>query len=195
MTPRSCRTSLATENLRPLVDACAREAALPKWDGFAPAEWLEALILQESGGNPNATRYEHRHDLVRRRHDPNDRPGEDDGDMEDDKSYGLMQVLGSNVRSLCRVPEGVPFSYSFLRRPAAGMDFGLRILCAELKHTGGDVARALARYNGGPTGDRREADGRLRRQRYVDGVRTWAERVHEDRREGKPATRQDQPCH
>jgi hypothetical protein len=174
--------ALPTAPLRPLIDALARNAGLPKWETFAPGHWLEALILQESGGDTNATRYERRHDLKRRAYDPDDRPGQDDGDMEDDKSYGLMQVLGSNVRTLCHVPDGARFCYSFLRRPAAGIDFGLRILTAELKHTGGDVPRALARYNGGPTGDRRDAEGRMRRQIYVNGVWSWASKVRDDRR-------------
>jgi soluble lytic murein transglycosylase-like protein len=175
------RHNLRTAGLRPLIDALAHSAGLPKWDGVAPGIWLEALILQESGGNPDATRYERRHDLKRRGADPHDRPGIDDGDMEDDKSYGLMQVLGSNVRALCHVPNGTPFSFSFLRRPAAGIDFGLRILTAELQHTGGDVPRALARYNGGPTGERRDAEGRMRCQAYVDGVWAWTWKVREDR--------------
>ena len=54
-------------------------------------------------------------------------------------------------------------------------------LCAELAATKGDVARALARYNGGPTGERIGEDGKMRRQEYVDKVLVNARRVAEDR--------------
>jgi soluble lytic murein transglycosylase-like protein len=171
------KTPLATAALRPLVDALAQQVGLPPWNAFSPGEWLEALILQESGGNPAATRYEPHHDAAS---DP-DRAGRDDGDAEDDKSYGLMQILGSNVRTLCGVPAGTPMKFAFLLRPEAGLAFGLHLLSDELRHTRGDVPRALARYNGGPTGERRGADGRLRRQAYVDGVAAWAAKVQSDR--------------
>jgi transglycosylase-like protein with SLT domain len=170
--------SLATASLRNLIDTAAAHARLPEWNGLPGGVWLEALILQECGGNPDAVRYESAHDTTAR---GVDRPGVDDGDREDDKSYGLMQVLGSNVRRICGVPPDVALNYGFLRTPLIGMGFGLFILNAELQATGHDVNRALARYNGGPTGDHRDASGRLRRQEYVDGVRRWTDRVRHDR--------------
>jgi hypothetical protein len=175
----SPETRLPTAALRPLVDALAQHAGIPPWEKFAPGEWLEALILQESGGDPEATRYEPRHDAGGGV-DP-DSAGRDDGAYEDDKSYGLMQILGSNARTLCGVAAGTRMSYTFLLRPAVGLVFGLQLLSYELAQTSGDVARALARYNGGPTGERRGADGQLRRQIYVDGVAAWATRVQRDR--------------
>jgi soluble lytic murein transglycosylase-like protein len=176
-TPRGV---LRTAGLRPLLAALAERSRLPAWNGWPASVWLEALVLQESGGNPNAVRYE---PALDRRRGPGvaDRPGVDDGWQEDDKSYGLMQVLGSNVRRLSGLPPGTPMDYTFLTDPVVGLAFGLRVLRAELDATGGDVARALARYNGGPSGERKSADGTMRCQAYVDGVRSWVARVVADR--------------
>jgi soluble lytic murein transglycosylase-like protein len=172
-------TTSTLTGVHALLAAVAETSRLPDWEGFSAAEWLEALVLQESGGNPRALRYEPRLDQAGRddaRTDA-DGAGHDDGDAEDDKSYGLMQVLGTNVRRLCGVPPGTPMRFSFLSQPMLGIGFGVSILAAELQATGGDVGRALARYNGGPTGDQRGPDGRMRCQAYVDAVRARALRV------------------
>jgi soluble lytic murein transglycosylase-like protein len=166
-----------TERYRRLINAAAELATLPPWvngqDVYAPGEWLEGLILHESAGNPKALRYEAHQDLDAPG-DP-DAPGADDGLLEDDKSYGLMQVMGYNARRLCGVPDGTPMNFAFLLLPMTNMAFGLRILLGELGATGGDVPSALARYNGGPSGNPR--GGRLRNQDYVDGVAADAARV------------------
>ena len=89
-----------TRTYRPLIDACALQVGLPPWGDLRSGEWLEGLILQESGGNPKARRYEPHQDRAGRPDAPSDgdQPGIDDGQLEDDASYGLMQVMGSNVR-------------------------------------------------------------------------------------------------
>ena len=167
---------MRTEPLRPVIDAMALWIGLPSWayhdaDPFAPGEWLEALILQESGGDPHAVRYEAHQDKV----SDGDAPGVDDSMFEDDKSFGLMQVMGYNARSLCGVPKGVKQDFSFLLLPLTNLSFGLRILTANLVDTGGDIPTALARYNGGGSGN--PIGGPLRNQVYVDGVAGHAARV------------------
>lgn len=142
--------------------------------------------MQESSGNPRARRYEPHHDVAGRGDaaTDGDLADKDNGDMEDDASYGLMQILGQNVRVLCGVPPGVPMDFSMTYEPLFGLAFGLKMLTIELAATGGNVDRALARYNGGPSGERLVPGPNgmvLRRQEYVDGVARWIERVHKDR--------------
>lgn len=167
---------MRTEPLRPVIDAMAAHVGLPSWayhdaDPFAPGEWLEALILQESAGDHTAVRYEGHAD----RKPDGDTLNFDDGLFEDDRSYGLMQVMGFNARVLCGVPQGVKMNFTFLLRPLANMAFGLKILTDNLRETGGDVATSLARYNGGAMGN--PVGGPFRTQSYVDGVAGHAARV------------------
>lgn len=149
---------------------------------YAPSEWLEGLILAESAGNPKARRYEPHQDTgVRkvRELDP-DSPDIDDGLLEDDASYGLMQVMGYNVRQLCGVAKGTPMNFGFLYLPITNLSFGLRILTAELQATRGDVSRALARYNGGPTGETLQPNGKMRLEAYVRRVYEHTREVSDD---------------
>jgi hypothetical protein len=154
-----------TTILRPLIDAAAGLVGLPLWiyrgQAYPPGIWLEGLIIHESSGDPGAIRYE-RHQDVSSTGDP-DEPGEDDGLLEDDRSYGLLQIMGYNARNLCGIAPGTPMHFGFLLLPMTNMAFGLRILTAELRATLGDVPRALARYNGGPTGEF-SINGQLRLQ-------------------------------
>lgn len=167
-----------TARYRRLINAAAELVALPPWvngsDIYAPGEWLEGLILHESNGDPGAVRFEGHQDAAAPG-DP-DTPGQDDGLLEDDKSYGLMQVMGYNARRLCGVRDGTPMNFGFLLLPITNLAFGLRILLGELGATGRDVPSALARYNGGPHGNPARG-GRLRNQEYVDGVAADAARV------------------
>lgn len=178
---------MKTRSLRPLIDACAAQVGLPPWGDLRPGEWLEGLILQESGGNPAARRYEPHQDRPGRADaaTDGDQADVDDGQLEDDASYGLMQVMGSNARRLCGVMPGAPMRFGFLALPITNLAFGLRILTAELQATQGSVVRALCRYNGGPTGDALVPDGRgqivFRRQEYADGVVLHARAAREDR--------------
>jgi hypothetical protein len=201
--------------LRGLIEAVAAYA-LPTWRSlryrrtFLPGEWLEGLILAESGGNPRARRFELHHDRSTRRDaaaDP-DTCDADDGLIEDDASYGLVQILGSNIRALCGglplvvVPEfnsrpvpaesihvdgafWAPMHFGFAFLPATNIVLGVRVLRAELDAVGGDVERALARYNGGGTGDdvKPEYGHDMRLRRYVDRIAEHSKRVQLDRAE------------
>jgi hypothetical protein len=177
---------LATSRYRKLLEACADLVGLPPWEEFEPAEWLEGLVITESGGNPRATRYEAHQDAPGRSDEASDAdaPGQNDGFKEDDTSYGLMQIMGYNIRHLCGVAGGTPMDFSFAFLPITNISLGLRILLGELSATGGHVDRALARYNGGPTGDRM-VDGprglEMRREEYVRKVRMNADKVARDK--------------
>jgi hypothetical protein len=141
-------------------------------------------VLQESSGNPRARRYEPALDKVA----DGDTLRVDDGAFEDDASWGLLQVLGWNLRAAVGVPRGVRMSFEWALDPALGLIFGVKHLITEcLIPTGGDVARALARYNGGPNGTSLVPGPHgvglvLRRQDYIDAVKRRIPRVIEDRR-------------
>lgn len=186
----------AEPRLRAFIDAAAGLVALPPFQyhnrGFTPGELLEGLILGESAGNPRARRYEPHQDRATRTDaatDP-DVADQDDGELEDDASYGLMQVMGTNARVLCGVPPGTPMRFGFLLLPQINIALGLRILTAErsavyTQHPHETeqelLVRALARYNGGPTGDA-IVNGDLRLRAYVDRVAEHCEIARADRR-------------
>jgi hypothetical protein len=188
---------LPTTSYRPAIDGMAQCSGLPPWHyrgvTYRPGTWLEGLVLQESSGNPKARRYEPHQDRAGRRDAPTDadQADHDDGELEDDASYGLCQVMGYNARVLCGVPPGTPMRFGFLFLPLINLSLGLRIVLAELRAVrdevaagktdpGQDVERALCRYNGGPTGDD-DAGGDFRLRAYVDKVALRAAQVRTDR--------------
>lgn len=168
---------------RPLIDRIAAYALLPPWvfrvrepesvQVFAPGTWLEGLIMTESAGFPDAVRYERHQDMLGRKDSATDQdtPGQDDGWIEDDKSYGLMQIMGYNLKALTHAPASARVDFRPFLDPEVNMLLGTRLLVQELHAVNGDVPRALARYNGGPTGDDRlEPGAPMRVQVYVDKV-------------------------
>jgi hypothetical protein len=176
--------SLPSAKFRSLIDALAAQARLPPWnyqgETWPGAVWLEGQVMQESSGDPRARRYEGHLDSVA----DGDHAGVDDGLSEDDASYGLLQVLGTNLRAMVGVAPGVPMNFSWALRPAAGLVFGVRFLCDEcLAPVGGEgnVHRALARYNAGPRGTSMVPGPggslALSNQPYVDAVAKWTRRV------------------
>jgi hypothetical protein len=91
-------------------------------------------VLQESSGNPRARRYEPALDKVA----DGDTLRVDDGAFEDDASWGLLQVLGWNLRAAVGVPRGVRMSFEWALDPALGLIFGVKHLITEcLIPTGG----------------------------------------------------------
>lgn len=188
----------AEPRFRRLLDAVAAYEQLPAFsyrgDDFTPGELLEGLVLTESSGNPLARRYEPHQDAAGRADaakDP-DAPGKDDGPYEDDASYGLCQVMGYVLKGLLEVDRPVRMKFELLYRPLFGLAAGVEVLKRELRAvyltnpTQAEterVVRALARYNGGPTGDAWEIEtGDIRRREYVDLVAKNAKRARDDRR-------------
>ncbi len=175
--------------IRLFIDACAAVVNLPArpvhGEVYRPGEWLEGLVLQECSGKPNVRRYEPHQDRPGRPEKDPDTPGQDDGPGEDDASWGPMQVMGYNIRAIMGAASSCVFNYQALYWWPLGMAFGLKVLVGELVQTSRDVGRALARYNGGPTGDRLEPAGQglmaMRRQVYVDGVEGHTVRVRQSR--------------
>lgn len=176
----------AETRVRRYIDASAALLQFPLWrlpDGttYPPGVWLEALVMQESSGDPTLRRYEAHHDRV----SDGDHAGADDVRAEDDASWGPMQCLGSNVKNILGMDRDARVRcFDALSFWPLGMAFGLWVLRETLEHAQGDVARALARYNGGTRGDELVMTSRgkqLRRQEYVDAVLRWADRVVADR--------------
>lgn len=79
-------------------------------------------------------------------------------------SWGLMQVMGAVARELgCKAPY-----LTSLCNPDVGLHWGCLKLHTELQWAAGDVAAALAAYNGGRAGN--APGGPLRNQAYADKV-------------------------
>jgi hypothetical protein len=176
--------SLPSAHYRALIAALAAQARLPAWsyqgETWPGAIWLEGQVMQESSGDPRARRYEGQLDTV----PDGDSPRVDDGLWEDDASYGLLQVLGTNLRAMVGVEPGVRMHFGWALRPAAGLVFGVRFLCDECLTPVGwesNVHRALARYNAGPRGSSvipgPGGSLVLSNQAYVDAVAAWTRRV------------------
>jgi hypothetical protein len=189
-----------------------RVSGLPSWSYrgqlYAAAAWFEGLVYQESVGEPRARRYEPHQDRASRMDAPADPDvcDHDDGELEDDASYGLCQIMGYTARSLVGVDKVTlhggklavtdtgaypPMRFGWLFRPLTNLSFGLRLLHEELQAVqrdvgrtvlspGDEIARALCRYNGGPTGDNL-VDGDLRLRAYADRVAARAALVRADR--------------
>jgi hypothetical protein len=189
----------AEPRLRRLIDAAAAFYGLPRFQyrghSYSPGELLEGLVLTESSGNPAARRYEPHQDRAGRADAPTDpdRPAADDGDFEDDASYGALQVMGYNLRRLVGVPVGVRMSFAWAYDAGVSLWAGCQILRFDLAAVYREfphapeserVIRALARYNGGPSGDDPTgAHGDIRLRAYVDKVAENTQRAYVDRHE------------
>lgn len=141
--------------------------------GMAELHGLEpllvwALVEQESGWRPEATRYEpHYRWLVV----PAEGMGIDCGEAEirgQRTSWGLCQVMGAVAREL-----GLSGPFEALLRPGVGLDYGCRYLARQLRRSGGDVRAALSRYNSG----RPASEAGLR---YADQVLARVARLREE---------------
>lgn len=207
--------SVPTLRWRAAIEGMVPTAGLPDWvyrgQAFPAPVWFEGLVFQESSGEPRARRYEPHQDRVSRRDAPADPDvaDMDDGELEDDASYGLCQIMGYTARSLlgidtCRMHGGrlvptspvqggvwPPMRFGWLFRPLTNLSLGIRLLHEELRvvkaevargiiDPGQDIERALCRYNGGPTGDDLTG-GDLRLRAYVDRIAVRAAAVLADR--------------
>lgn len=125
-----------------------------------PAGVLDAVIQQESGGVPDANRYEPKFfERYIRGVSKADLRGVWPGNASEDTerygratSWGLMQVLGQVAREL---GYDRTFFTSLCSNPVLGVQFGARHLAAKLKKYG-NLPDALSAYNAGkPIGGNR----------------------------------------
>lgn len=132
---------------------------------------VHAVCLQESSGMTSAYRFEPAFWM----HYMNGKP-EWDGAVPQrvSASYGLLQ---------CMYPVALEQGYDrkdppeHLFVPLVGLEFGCRKLREVHAWAHGDVAAALAAYNGGKTRDNGPGIERKRNQDYVDKVLRQLERV------------------
>lgn len=110
------------------------------------ADLLEAQVLVESSGDPDAFRYEPGFFRSYVRDNPRAAAAHD-GPLAA-CSYGLLQILLETAREL-----GFAGSPAALFVPEAGLDWGARYLRTLVDWAGGDVERALCAYNGGRAGN------------------------------------------
>lgn len=103
-----------------------------------------AICEQESGWNPNATRYEPA--FYTRYIQPMISDGRLTGDSTKDlaTSWGLMQVMGETARE-----SGYMGPCDQLLEPALGLEWGCRVFAKKLVAANGDAYNALLRWNGG----------------------------------------------
>lgn len=113
-------------------------------NGLFP-EIICAICEQESSWNPWAIRYEpafYKHYI-----EPLCERGEVKSPTEATAraiSWGLMQTMGQVVREL-----GFSGRMASLCDPEIGIIWGCKVLLLKLKHSGGDIRKALLFYNGG----------------------------------------------
>lgn len=166
---------LTTGKYRAVFDACADLVVLPPWGPYRPGVWLEMQCLQESGGNPAARHYDA---------PPDKKFGDahDAGDFEEWASFGLFQIEGRTFRQMYHFAPQVVINYAdMLGRPLLNLAVALRIHKENLFTYAGSVERALAAYNGGPSGANDDGTGNLVRQDYVEAVRRHGAAVLADR--------------
>lgn len=159
------------------IDAAARYQLQP--------EWVLALVVVESSGNPWAWNPEPRYRYYwdARTGQPFRRPTDTEvlsecppadfhcalGDPDQEwwaqsASWGLMQLMGAVARE-----HGFRGPYlTQLCDPGTNLEYGCRHLASLMTWAGGDIERALAAYNGGREGN---ATRPLRNAAYVARVR------------------------
>lgn len=126
---------------------------------LAPA-LVEAITIVESSGKPYAYRYEPAFYARYMAHDPRWAHANPERVAA---SYGLMQIMFP-------VAQEVGFDHpepEYLFVPAIGLEFGCRKFAALLRWAEGDIAQALAAYNGGQGGN---VTPPFRNQKYADRV-------------------------
>lgn len=121
---------------------------------------VEAITVVESSGKPYAYRYE---PTFWTKYMSNDAAWVGANPERVAASYGLMQVMFV-------VAQEVGYEHAepeYLFVPAIGLEFGCRKIAQLLAWAEGDVARALAAYNGGKGGN---VAPPYRNQAYADRV-------------------------
>jgi len=139
--------------------------------GLEPA-LVGAVALTESGGNAWAVRYEPH---VSKYVQPSQgcRPttcSEDTETRLQMMSFGLMQVMGFNIRAM-----GYGGWLTEYLDPDKGLEVGCRFLARLVKQYPGEIEDAVSAYNQGVP--RRGADGKYRNQVYGDRVMQHRRRI------------------
>ena len=119
-----------------------RIAGLHKLD----PDLVEAVVIQESSGDPHARRLE---PAFWKRYMQGKPEWKDADEKRWSASLGLMQIMPTTA-----MEHGFPQTDGpeWLFRPEINLEYGCRILKALLTWSGGKTAVALAAYNGGKGG-------------------------------------------
>lgn len=146
-------------------------AAAAKW-GLDPL-LVEAIVVQESGGNTDAFRFEPNFWNRYLKGNPKYRSL---NPRRVSSSYGLMQVMYCRVLE-DKIADNDTWQPELLFIPENGLDIGCHLLADLLqwaKEQTQDlqlaVMAALAAYNGGKGGNRPEKDSPLRNGKYARDV-------------------------
>ena len=160
------------EGLWPVIEAKADE------HGLDPV-LVGAVVMAESGGDTWAARFEpHVYESGSMRQDPGDRPRASSIHTEyvhQATSWGLMQVMGFNVRA------GGFLKGKWLHSlcdPAIGLEMGCRHLAGLTRRW--DTWDAVSAYNQGSP--RKSADGSYQNQAYVNHVKKFHGQIQQWRR-------------
>jgi soluble lytic murein transglycosylase-like protein len=144
----------------------AIEAAAGKY-GIDP-DLVEAMVMTESSGRPQATRYEPA--FYQRYIVPLDLP-EAEGKKRA-TSWGLLQIMGQSARE-----DGYKGEIEALLDIHAGLEWGVRHLAKKIKRYGeDDINRAVAAYNAGNVRIVPET-GKFVNQSYVDRVNGFLKKI------------------
>ena len=128
--------------------------------------WLIAAIVNvESSSDAGSIKYEREYPYLYTEFKPVPPCTLETEVMQQRTSWGLMQVMGATARWL-----GVTDRYltCLVMSPYRGLDVGCKFLAWCLKREGGNVERAVARYNGGKP--IKLDNGLWKNQKYVDKV-------------------------
>lgn len=124
---------------------------------------VAAFVMQESSGNPNATRYEPR--FYARYIAPMKLKDQDEATGRA-TSWGLMQLMGQVARE-----HGFTGEFKSLLEPSLGLKWGCGKLSECLKRYPRDLDSAIAAYNAGTA--RKNKEGEFVNQGYVDSVKKY----------------------
>lgn len=148
----------------PIIELAAQKYNIDKY-------FIAAIIMNESGGNSCAIRYEpqYKYLFFPREFSEQLHLTLETETFAQKTSWGLMQVMGGVAREL-----GFKEHFPSLCNPETGIDWGAKKLKLCIDKTG-SMQEAAAMYNAGSV---RYTSGKLfENQRYVDGVDTWYRKV------------------
>lgn len=127
---------------------------------------IEAIVMTESSGNPNATRYE---PAFYERYIKSLGLPEEEG-RKRATSYGLMQIMYQSAWE-----DGYRDNVERLLMIDVGLNWGVKHLLKKIKKYGQqDINRAISAYNAGNV---RIKDGHFENQYYVDRVNRYLEQI------------------